>query len=75
LVKSGKGGRFGLKDDWGGDLGMLSGRWSGRTGDKEDSNTCGGADIDLRDLRREPLCLGVLGRTGDRMGEEDSAPD
>lgn len=57
---------------------MLSGRWNGRIGD-EDSTICGGADVDLRDLRREPLgleALGPLGRTGDgRMGEDDSAPD
>lgn len=50
---------------------MLSGRYSGRTGDED----CGGADIDLRDLRSDPLFLELLGRTGDRMGEEDSAPD
>jgi len=69
------GGRLGRNGDCGGDRDMLSGRWSGRTGD-EDSNISGGADIDLRDLRSDPLCLEVLGRIGDgRMGEEDSAPD
>ena len=74
LLKSGMRERFGRKGDWGGDRGVLSCRWNGRTGD-EDSDICGGADIDLRDLRRDPLCLGVLGRAGDRIGEEDSAPD
>jgi len=73
LNVSGMGGRLG----WNGGLGegrggMLSGRWSGRTGD-EGSNICG--DIDLRDLRRDPLCLEVRGRTGGRIGEEDSTPD
>lgn len=70
---SGMGGRLGWNRGLGdGRGGMLSGRWSGRTGD-EGSIICG--DIDLRDLRRDPLCLDVLGRTGGRMGEGDSTPD
>ena len=71
LLKSGMRGRFGRKGDWGGDRAMLSGSWSCRTGDED----CGGADIDLRDLRRDPLFLEFLGRTEDRTGGEDSAPD
>ena len=41
------------------------------TGDDD----CGGADIALRDLRRDALFLELLGCTGDRIGEEESAPD
>lgn len=41
------------------------------TGDED----CGGADIALRDLRRDVLFFELLGHTGDRIGEEESAPD
>jgi hypothetical protein len=48
-------------------------------GGDDDGEDGGGADIDLRDLRvavLDALLRGAFGMdVGDRMGDEDSAPD